>query len=38
MRSVAGSLGDGVLADANFISIPPTDPAHQYKDGKGPGK
>ena len=38
MRSLAGSLADGVLGDA--ILIPPRPPmtAHQYKDGKGSSK
>ena len=38
MRSLAGSLADGVLADIILIHprlpIPPTNTAHQYKDGK----
>ena len=35
MRSFAGSLADGVLADAILISSLPTDTAHEYKDGNG---
>ena len=35
MRSLAGSLADGVLADAILISSLPTDTAHKYKDGNG---
>ena len=42
MRSLAGSLADGVLADAILIPprppILPTDTAHQYKEGKGSAK
>ena len=38
MRSLAGSLADGVLADAHFNSSSPTDTAHQYKVGKGSSK
>ena len=38
MRSLAGSLADDVLADATIIPPPPTDTAHQYKDGKGSSK
>ena len=38
MRSLAGSLADGELADAILILSPPTDTAHQYKDGKGSSK
>ena len=37
MRSLADSLADGALADAILIP-PPTDNAHQYKDGKGSSK
>ena len=33
MRSLAGSLTDGCYW-RHFISSPPTDTAHQYKEGK----
>ena len=36
MRSLAGSLADGVLADT--ILIPPRPTAHQYMEGKGSSK
>ena len=35
MKSLAGSLADGVLAEVFFNPSPPIDTAHQYKDGKG---
>ena len=42
MRSLAGSLADGVLADSILLPpgppIPPTDTAHQHKEGKGSSK
>ena len=42
MRSLAGSLGDGVLADTILIPrctlIPSTDTTHPYKKGKGRAK
>ena len=36
MRSLAGSLADGVLVDAKFL--PAHQSAHQYKDSKGSSK
>ena len=33
-----GSLADCVLADAIFNSSPPTNTAHQFKEGKGSAK
>ena len=42
MRSLAGSLADGVLADNILLPpgppIPPTDTSHQHKEGKGSSK
>ena len=35
MRSLVGSLADGVLADAILISPHPPILAHQYKEVKG---
>ena len=37
-ESLVGSLTDGVLADAILIPSPPTDTAHQLKEGKGSAK
>ena len=39
MRSLAGSLADGMLADA-ILNIPrlPIPTTHQYKEGKGSTK
>ena len=38
MRSLAGSLADGVLADAILIPSRHRDTAHKYKEGKGSPK
>ena len=38
MRSLAGSLADGVLADAILIPPKTTGTAYQYKEGKGSAK
>ena len=38
MRSLSGTLADGVLADTVLIPPCPTDTTHQYKEGKGSSK